>query len=49
MFPTYSGSIFFLSARYNYAFEAGTSVSGGGKAFQYWGFNVGVAFSYNAW
>jgi hypothetical protein len=49
VFPTYSGSIFFVNARYNYAFEAGGDVRGEGKAFQYLGFNVGVAFSYNAW
>jgi len=50
MFPTYSGSIFFINARYNYAFKAGQSVGGReGSDWQYWGFNVGVAFSYNAW
>jgi hypothetical protein len=50
MFPTYSGSIFFVNARYNYAFKAGRTVGGNeGSDWQYWGFNVGVAFSYNAW
>ena len=50
MFPTYSGSIFFISARYNYAFKAGQTVGGNeGSDWQYWGFNVGIAFSYNAW
>ena len=50
MFPTYSGSIFFINARYNYAFKAGQTVGGNeGSDWQYWGFNVGVAFSYNAW
>ena len=43
-----SGSSFFANVRYNYAFEAGDYV-GGGKDWAYLGFNVGVAFSYNAW
>jgi hypothetical protein len=50
VFPSYSGSTFFINARYNYAFKAGKSIGGNeGWDFKYWGFNVGVAFSYNAW
>ena len=50
MFPTYSGSIVFVNFRYNHAFKAGSGLAGGeGKSWQYWGFNVGVSFSYSAW
>jgi hypothetical protein len=50
MFPTYSGSIFFMNVRYNHAFKAGNGIAGGeGNSWQYWGFNVGVAFSYSTW
>jgi opacity protein-like surface antigen len=49
MLPTYSGTIFFLNARYNYAFKAGKDLKGEGKDWAYWGFNVGLSFSYNAW
>jgi hypothetical protein len=37
----------FISGRYNYAFEAGESVTGGGKEWDYWQINVG--FAYNGW
>jgi hypothetical protein len=37
----------FVSARYNYAFEAGESLSGQAKDYNYWGINLG--FAYNGW
>ena len=50
LFPTYSGSIFFVNVRYNQAFKAGSGLAGGeGKDWQWFGFNVGIAFSYSAW
>jgi outer membrane protein W len=49
MFSSYSGTIFFVNARYNYAFKAGQDLKGQGKDWAYWGINVGVSFSYNAW
>jgi hypothetical protein len=39
-----------MNVRYNHAFKAGKTIGGGeGRDWQYWGFNVGVAFSYSAW
>ena len=49
MFPGYS-SIFFINLRYTYAFKAGQTVGGNeGTDWQYFGLNVGVAFSYDTW
>ena len=50
MFPTYSGSMFFMNVRFNQAFKAGSGVAGTeAKDIQYWGFNIGIAWSYSAW
>ena len=34
----------FVSGRYNYAFEAGESLTGDAKAYDYWTMSVGVAY-----
>jgi hypothetical protein len=34
----------FVSARYNYAFEAGESLNGEAQDYSYWGINVGLAY-----
>jgi len=45
--PLQQDSNLFVSGRYNYAFEAGESVTGAGKEWDYWQINVG--FAYNGW
>jgi outer membrane protein W len=41
---TFSDTYMILSVRYNHAIAAGESLAGDGRAYSYWGFNVGFGF-----
>lgn len=44
MIPISDSARFNLAARYNYAFESGTDLSGDKRGYDYFTFNIGIAF-----